>query len=178
MNIILVGFMACGKSSVGRYLAEKTGMTVVDLDNVIVEKAGMSIPEIFETVGEKAFRDLESYCVSLTASMDNCIISTGGGAILREQNREALKKNGFVVWLETTPENVFKYTQNRTDRPLLANNQSIDKIQTMMAEREPLYKDASHHSIKGYEHNLYSIYQEITDVFTAFKYHQSQAVKS
>ncbi|MCH2206623.1 MAG: shikimate kinase [Lentisphaerales bacterium] len=149
--------MSCGKSSVGRFLAEESGMKLVDLDQVIIEKAGMTIPEIFENVGEKAFRDLESYVTTLITKQKDTVFATGGGIILREQNREILKKSGIVVWLKTTPENVLKYTKKDTNRPLLQGNKELEKITAMMNGREPLYDDCSHYSINAWENNLNQI---------------------
>ena len=102
--------MSCGKSSVGRFLAKESGMTLVDLDTMIEEKAGMTIPEIFEDIGEKAFRDLETYVASLIKKESYGIYATGGGAVLREENRKMLRQAGMVIWLRTTPENVIKFT--------------------------------------------------------------------
>lgn len=149
--------MSCGKSSVGRFLAEESGMKLVDLDQLIIDKAGMTIPEIFEKVGEKAFRDLESYVTSLISNQQDTIFATGGGIILRKQNRDILKKSGIVVWLKTTPENVLKYTKKDTNRPLLQDKKSLDKISDMMNMREPLYDECSHYSINAWENNLTQI---------------------
>ncbi|MCM8537140.1 MAG: shikimate kinase [Lentisphaeraceae bacterium] len=156
-NIILVGFMSCGKSSVGRYLSEQAGMKLVDLDQLIIEKAGMSIPEIFANVGEKAFRDLESYVTTLMKKQQDTIFATGGGVILREQNRKILKESGIVIWLKTTPENVIKFTKKDNNRPLLQDKKSIDQVTEMMNMREPMYEDCSHYSINAWENNLSQI---------------------
>ncbi|NQZ58848.1 MAG: shikimate kinase [Lentisphaeraceae bacterium] len=160
-NIILIGFMSCGKSSVGRYLAAESGMELVDLDQVIVEKAGMSIPDIFATVGEKAFRDLESYVTSLMRNYDNTIFATGGGVVLRENNRAILRRSGLVVWLKTTPENVLKYTKTDTNRPLLQDKKSLDSINSMMKLREPIYQSCAHYSINAWENNLGQIASKV-----------------
>ena len=165
MNIILIGFMACGKSSVGRALAEQTGMKLIDLDAMIVEKAGMCIPDIFSSVGEKAFRDLESHCVQLVSKEKNAIIATGGGVILREKNRDLLRHGGLVVWLKTTAENVAKYSARNDDRPLLKDGKGISDIQKMMDTREDFYRTTSHLSIKGYTMNLPMICEKILDNF-------------
>ena len=137
MNIILIGFMACGKSSLGRYMSSRTNRQLLDLDTMIEEKAQMPIPQIFESVGEKAFRDLESYVVELMLHQRNCIIATGGGCILRQRNREMLRRAGMVVWLNTTPENVVKFSAKRNNRPLLEGKKNLDHIKNMMELREP-----------------------------------------
>ncbi|MCM8542747.1 MAG: shikimate kinase [Lentisphaeraceae bacterium] len=160
-NIILIGFMSCGKSSVGRHLAKESGMNLYDLDSMIVERAGMTIPDIFEDVGEKAFRDLESYVTSLIHQYDGSIFATGGGVILREKNRDILKKSGMVIWLKTTAENVLKYTNRDTNRPLLEGKKSLEKIQSMMNQREEIYADCAHYSINAWENNLNQIAEKI-----------------
>jgi shikimate kinase len=167
-NIILIGFMSCGKSSVGRHLAKESGMNLIDLDALIVEKAGMSIPEIFENIGEKAFRDLESYVTTLISNEDNTIFATGGGVILREKNRQLLRKSGMVIWLKTTPENVIKFTSRDSNRPLLEGNKELEKITRMMATREPVYEECAHFSINAFENNLRQIAQLIWDFYGDF----------
>ncbi|EDM27147.1 shikimate kinase [Lentisphaera araneosa HTCC2155] len=165
MNIILIGFMASGKSSLGRYMATRTKRQVIDLDHEIEEKAQMSIPKIFETVGEKAFRDLESYVTKLCKNYHNTIVATGGGCILRKENRDALKQAGLVVWLNTSPENVQKYTAKRSNRPLLKGEKSLEEIESMMKAREEFYADASHLKIDVFKHNL----EEIFEIIQAYK---------
>ena len=177
MNIILIGFMASGKSSLGRYMANRTKRPLIDLDHEIENRAQMTIPQIFEKVGEKAFRDLESYVVSLCANYHNTIVATGGGCILRKENRDALKKSGLVVWLNTNAENVQKYTARRSNRPLLKGDKSIDDINQMMKLREPLYDDCSHLKVDVFNHNLEAIFeiiQSYKDQFLAQEYAKEQ----
>jgi len=161
--------MSCGKSSVGRYLAKESGMNLIDLDQVIVEKAGMSIPEIFSTVGEKAFRDLETYVAGLMKTHKNTIFATGGGIVLKKTNRQILKNTGMNIWLKTTPENVIKYTKNDSNRPLLQDKKSLEKINDMMTAREPLYQDCAHYSINTWENNLAQIASKIWDYYGDFR---------
>ena len=175
MNIILIGFMACGKSSLGRYMKSRTNRQLIDLDHQIEEKAQMSIPQIFERIGEKAFRDLESYVVELVQDRHNTIIATGGGCILRKKNRDSLRNSGLVVWLNTTPENVIKYSSKRSNRPLLKGDKSLQEISDMMRLREPLYAECAHLKIDVNNYNLSEIYQLIDsykDQFLAAQYAQ------
>ena len=171
-NIILIGFMSCGKSSVGRYLAAESGMNLVDLDQVIVDKAGMSIPDIFATVGEKAFRDLESYVTTLMEGYENTIFATGGGVVLRENNRAVLRRSGLVVWLKTTPQNVLKYTKKDTNRPLLQDKKSLESISSMMKIREPIYDSCAHYSINAWENNLGQIAARVWDCYGDYQERQ------
>ena len=144
-------------------------MDLYDLDSMIVERAGMNIPEIFETVGEKAFRDLESYVTSLIKNHSNTIFATGGGVVLRKQNRDILKKSGMVIWLKTTPENVLKYTSRDTNRPLLEGNKSLEKIKDMMDKREALYEDCAHFSVNTWENNLTQIAEKVWEFYNEFQ---------
>ena len=177
-NIILIGFMSCGKSSVGRHLAKESGMDLFDLDSMIVERAGMSIPEIFAGVGEKAFRDIESYVTSLIHKHDGSIFATGGGVVLRPKNRQVLKQSGMVIWLKTTPENVLKYTSRDNNRPLLEGNKSLEKIKNMMDEREPIYSDCAHYSINAWENNLHQIAEKIWAFYEDFQNKKEEQLTS
>jgi shikimate kinase len=147
MNIILIGFMASGKTTVGKALARRSGRPFIDLDAVIEEKAGMSIPAIFTTVGEKAFRDLESHVVNTLPISGDAVISCGGGVILRDINRERLRQRGFVVWLKSTPEIVLRNAGRRDSRPLL-RDKGVDDVAAMLAAREPFYTATAHASLE------------------------------
>ncbi|MEN9358984.1 MAG: shikimate kinase [Verrucomicrobiota bacterium] len=147
MNIILIGFMASGKTTVGKAIARRSGRPFLDLDAVIEEKAGMSIPTIFSTVGEKAFRDLESHVVNTLSSSGDGVVSCGGGVILREINRERLRQRGFVVWLKSSPETVLRNAGRRDNRPLL-RDKDVDDVAAMLAAREPFYRAAAHASLE------------------------------
>jgi shikimate kinase len=161
--------MSSGKSSVGRHLAKESGMNLVDLDTLIEEKAGMTIPEIFESVGEKAFRDLETYVTSLIKPESCSIYATGGGCILRPENRDMLRKAGMVVWLKTTPENVIKFTSRDNNRPLLEGKKELEKITAMMDVREPVYQECAHYSINAFENNLYQIAELVWKFYGEFQ---------
>lgn len=147
MNIILIGFMASGKTTVGKAIARRSGRPFMDLDAVIEEKAGMSIPNIFATVGEKAFRDLESHVVNTLPISGDAVISCGGGVILREINRERLRQRGFVVWLKSTPETVLRNAGRRETRPLL-RDKGVNDVAAMLAAREPFYTATAHDSLE------------------------------
>ena len=134
-NIVLIGMPGCGKSTLGRLLAERTGKDFVDMDTVIVEKAGMTIPEIFERYGEKHFRDIESEVAAELGKEKGQIIATGGGVILRPENMKALSQNGRTVFLQRPMKAL------ATDgRPLSKN---MDALKTMYGHRLPLYNKYS-----------------------------------
>lgn len=132
-NIVLTGMPGSGKSAVSSILGARTGRDVIDTDRMIVEKAGMEITEIFRRYGEKHFRDLESEVICEAAARAGVIISTGGGAILREENVDALRRNGRLIWLDRKPDDLVP----TDDRPLA---DSREKMTALYAAREPIYR--------------------------------------
>lgn len=139
MNIVLTGFMASGKTNISRALAELAGMAFADTDSMTEEAAGMTINEIFAKYGEEKFRELESEAVKKAAVMENTVISTGGGTVLRKENIDALRKNGVIVNL--APD--FEVIKARVEaaaatRPLMKGS-SIDDIKRRFDSRKPFY---------------------------------------
>ena len=106
-NIVLIGFMGSGKSSIGRRVATRLGFQFLDTDALLVEREGREITEIFEQDGEARFRDLETSVLSSLGMRDRCVISTGGGVILREENRALLGQLGLVVWLTASDDVIY-----------------------------------------------------------------------
>ncbi|TKB93894.1 MAG: shikimate kinase [Nitrospira sp.] len=149
MNIVLIGYRGAGKSAVGRRLATRLGRTLVSTDAEIVKRAHRSIPEIVAQNGWEYFRDVESDICRELADRDQLVIDTGGGAILRTQNVEVLKKNGTVFWLEASVETITKRIGRGTQRPSLTGTKSfVDEIQDVLQERTPKYQAAADHVIK------------------------------
>jgi shikimate kinase len=149
MNIVLIGYRGAGKSAVGRRLAARLGRTLVSTDAEIVKRAHYSIPEIVAQNGWEYFRDVESDICRELADRDQLVIDTGGGAILRTQNVEALKKNGTVFWLEASVETITKRIGGNTQRPSLTGTKSfVDEIQDVLQERTPKYQAAADHVIR------------------------------
>jgi len=148
-NLVLIGFMGCGKSTVGRELHRKLNYPLIDTDHEIEARAGKSIKEIFATDGgEPAFRDMETELLrelaDTTLDGPRRIISTGGGICGREENRALLRRLGYVVWLHAPIEVVIERTSKNHDRPLLNIEDPAERIRTLMAQREPLYRETSH----------------------------------
>ena len=147
MRLIIIGSMASGKSTVGRKLSKKLGLEFFDIDNEIENKAGAKIAWIFDVEGEEKFRDREYEAFSKLSTIENCVISTGGGIVLREENRELLNK-GTVIYLEISIQTQLERTINDQDRPLLYG---VDKEKTLrkIAEiRNPIYEACSDITIK------------------------------
>ncbi len=142
-NVVLVGFMGAGKSSVGRRVADSLGLYFVDTDDLIVDRAGKPIPQIFADDGEEAFRDLETAVLEACADEDDGkVFSTGGGIVLRERNRDLLGRLGFVVWLRASEAGIWERVKNNRERPLLQTENPRETIRLMMADRDSLYEDA------------------------------------
>ncbi len=143
-NIILTGFMGCGKSSIGIRLSYRLKRTLVDTDKWIERKQGLSISEIFEKSGEEAFRCMETQCLKdLLDSTDNQIISVGGGLPVREENRQLLKQLGLVVYLKASPEVIYERLKTDTTRPLLQVENPLERIRTLMGAREEIYSSCA-----------------------------------
>lgn len=142
-NIFLIGFMGCGKSTMARVLAEKTGACLIEMDETIEKEAGMTINEIFKTFGEEHFRDLESQLILRITEQGGAVVSCGGGAILRPENVENMKKNGTIIYFSATPETIYERVRYSTNRPLLDGNMNVEYISELMKKRLPLYEAAA-----------------------------------
>lgn len=142
-NIVLIGMMGSGKSSIGRLVAGRMGFQFLDTDAAIVQRAGMEITEIFARHGEERFRELETAALESMAARDRCVISTGGGVILRPRNRELLRALGFVVWLTASEEVIFERVSRNTKRPLLQTENPRATVAQLIATRAAWYAEAA-----------------------------------
>lgn len=141
-NIALIGFMGSGKTTVGQAVARRLGFQFVDTDQLIEQRARMSIPEIFEKKGEPAFRELEREVVEDLADLSRTVIATGGGVGANPDHIRSLKRHALVVCLWVTPEVVWQRVRNQTHRPLLNVPNPQERIRQLLAEREPVYRQA------------------------------------
>ncbi len=141
-NIVLTGFMGTGKTEVGRLLARRLGYKFIDADSVIEEEQKIPITEIFKRFGEPYFRDIESNLIKRLSEMEGVVISTGGGAVLREENMNNLRKKGVIVCLMASPETIFERTKNDTSRPLLQVQDPLQRIRELLEFRRPFYEKA------------------------------------
>ena len=142
-NIVLIGFMGAGKSTISDYLSTMFDMEIVEMDQVIAEREEMSIPDIFATYGEEYFRDLETSLLIEMQDRKNTVISCGGGAALRERNVEEMKKNGRVVLLTASPEVVYERVKDSNDRPVLNGRKNVEGIAELMEQRRGKYEAAA-----------------------------------
>ena len=137
-----------GKSTVGRQLARRLGLPFFDSDQVIEQRLGCSIREYFAREGEAAFRDLEAQVLRELAQGPAAVVATGGGAVLREANRDTLRAAGQVIYLRSTPEELYRRVRHDTQRPLLQVSDPMARLRAMHAERDPLYRAAAHFQIE------------------------------
>ena len=142
-NIVLIGFMGAGKSTISDFLKNVFAMDVVEMDQIIAQRQGMSISDIFETYGEQYFRDLETNLLIEMQSRSNVVISCGGGTPMRECNVVEMKKNGRVVLLTAKPETILDRVKNNHDRPLIENNKTVSFIADLMEKRRAKYEAAA-----------------------------------
>ncbi len=142
-NIVLIGFMGAGKTTVSEYLSTMFAMDVVEMDQVIVEREGMSIADIFATYGEEYFRNRETQLLKEMQLRKRAVISCGGGAALREENVVEMKKNGRVVLLTASPQTIYDRVKDSTDRPILNGNNNVEFITELMEKRREKYEKAA-----------------------------------
>lgn len=142
-HIFMIGFMGVGKTSTSRALGRNLGVKEIDTDAMIVEQQGMPISEIFSTQGEEAFRRIETELLDKLKDMKPCIVSCGGGMVLRQENVEKMKRMGKIILLSATPETIYEHVKDSTNRPLLNGHMNVEYIAGLMGQREPKYQAAA-----------------------------------
>ncbi len=148
-NIVLFGFMGCGKTTVGTELAHNTRRELVDTDALIEQSEGMSISEIFATHGESYFRDREHEICCELAARERLIISAGGGALTFRRNIDALRKGCELVLIDVPPEVIYERLKYDTTRPLLQSGDMLTAIRDLYARRDAIYREAADHTVNG-----------------------------
>ena len=144
LNIVLVGMPGSGKTTVGVNLSRVVHKRFVDMDRLLITQFNMPIAQVFSTQGEPAFRDAESELCERLRSFRHCVISTGGGVLLRPTNRTLLRSCGKVVYLAPTVEMLWKRLRNDRQRPLLKTENPKATLDALLALRDPIYRDAAH----------------------------------
>lgn len=142
-NIMLIGFMGAGKTTVSDYLGQMLEMEQVDTDRMIVNWMGMGIPEMFRQYGEPYFRNLETNTLYALRERRQLIVSCGGGIVLRPENVDIMRSRGVVVWLTATPETIYDRVHLSTERPLLNGNMNVPFIRSLLQKREDIYAHAA-----------------------------------
>jgi len=163
-NIILVGPMGSGKTTIGRRLSERLSLDFFDSDHEIVNTTGVSIDHIFDVEGEKGFRTRESDVLKKLCNMPNIVLATGGGAVIIEKNRELMKKASSIIYLSSSIDQILRRTANSKTRPLLENSNNRRKTITEIVEaRDPLYREVSSQIIDTNRKKLNEVIDEIIE---------------
>ena len=142
-NIFLIGFMGAGKSTVARALKKHYGMRLIEMDEQIEYQEKMSVPKIFEVHGEPYFRKLETDLLEGLSSQENTVVSCGGGVPMRACNVEAMRKSGKVIYLRTSPQQIYERVKTSHNRPLLEGNMNVEYISKLLSQRLPKYLEAA-----------------------------------
>ena len=142
-NLILVGMMGAGKTSVGRMLARRLKRSFYDSDEEIERRCGVKVPVIFDIEGEAGFRARESQVIAELCELERVVLATGGGAVLAEHNRRRLASHGTVVYLHARPAQLWQRLRQVRNRPLLATAEPQKKLETLYAQRDPLYREVA-----------------------------------
>lgn len=171
-NLILIGFMGTGKSTIGRQLSKTLGYPVIDTDQRIEQDTNTSIADLFSTYGEDHFRTLETELLKelIAEKTHKHIISTGGGIIVREENLALLRELGYVIWLVAQPKTILERTSRNQDRPLLNNDDPEGTIRRLLDIRNPLYQNASHLTLETTDLTFSEI---TTGIIESARYHYS-----
>jgi shikimate kinase len=148
LRIILVGLPGSGKTTIGRQLARRLGVSFVDSDHVIEERLGCSIREFFAREGEDSFRDVEEQVLDDLSQHHEGVMATGGGSCLRPNNRQRLHERGQVIYLRSTPEDVYRRVKHDTARPLLQVDDPMGRLRTLYETRDALYRETAHFVIE------------------------------
>jgi shikimate kinase len=168
MNVVLIGYRGTGKSAVARLVAQATGRDVFGMDHAIERRAGCPIVEFVAQRGWDAFRDLESEVARYAGTLDNAVIDSGGGAVLRAENVAALKAKGRMVWLQAGAEVIVQRLQDMTDRPSLTGTKSfLDEVSEVLAVREPVYRAVADMAVSTEGRTVEDIAREIASVYPA-----------
>lgn len=148
LTTVLVGLPGSGKSTVGRQLARRLAVPFIDSDHVIEERIGCSIREFFEREGEARFRDIEQETLDDLTRGPNVVLSTGGGSCMREATRTFLKARGQVIYLRSTPEDIYRRIKHDRGRPLLLVADPLQRLRDLYEARDPQYRDCAHYVVE------------------------------
>jgi shikimate kinase len=162
-SVVLIGLMGAGKTTIGAALAKRLGREFVDLDHVLEAKTGVSIATIFEVEGEAQFRDRETATLRELAHSENIVLSTGGGAVLRPENRALLRGMGRVIYLHAPPEVSYQRLRRARDRPLLKTDDPLARLRSLYEMRHPLYLETAHLVIDSDRENYTQVVQTVMD---------------
>ncbi len=158
--VYLIGFMGCGKSTIGRRLAGRLGADCLEMDEILAKRAGKTIAKIFEEDGEAAFRRMESELLRETAGQA-AVVSCGGGVALRQENAAQMRRTGTVLFLAAAPQTIYERVKNHTGRPLLDGHMNVEYITELMEKRAPYYEAAAEITVRVDGRGIEEIVDEI-----------------
>ena len=173
-NLVLVGMMGSGKTTMGRQLAKHLGKVFIDSDEEIIKRTGVTIPHIFDIEGEAGFRQREAAAIRELVGRDNMVLATGGGAVLDEQNRALLQQNGIVIYLKASAHDLWLRTRHDRNRPLLQTDNPHAKLTELFQLRDPLYRQMSDIIVQSGKQNAHALMLHLADEIEAFRsrFHQ------
>ncbi len=163
-NLVLVGFMGSGKTTIGRMAAAELGLRFVDTDHSIEEREGMSVAQLFEKKGEEVFRDIEAGVMRELAAQDGLVIATGGGVVLRPANIDALRRTGVLVHLRVDAATAHARTRGHPHRPLLQGDDPEGKIRALLKARQPMY-DAIPNDVDTAGRTMHEILRSVLRIY-------------
>lgn len=166
-NILLIGMMGAGKTTIGKLLANLLGRTFLDSDREIQRRTGVDIPVIFEIEGESGFRRREAEVLTDLLQRRDIVLATGGGAVLQRENRELLKRSGTVIYLKAAVDDLWRRTRQDRNRPLLQTSDPRQRLLELYAQRDPLYRETAHIIAESGKRSARHLAQELAQVIRA-----------
>jgi len=168
-NLILVGMMGSGKTTMGRVLAKHLGKEFVDTDEAIQARTGVTIPHIFDVEGEAGFRLRETAALQGLLDRDGLVLATGGGAVLAEENRLLMQENGIVIYLRASVHDLWLRTRNDRNRPLLQSGNAHDKLTQLLRQREALYQQTADIVMPTGRQNVHALMLKLVGAIKAYR---------
>lgn len=168
-NLILVGMMGSGKTTVGRELARQLGKVFVDSDEEITKRTGVTVPHIFDVEGEAGFRQREAVTIRELVVRDNLVLATGGGAVLDERNRRGLQQNGIVIYLRASVHDLWQRTRHDRNRPLLQTDNPRARLAELFQQRDSLYRQVSDIVVQSGKQSAHALMLHLADEIDAFR---------
>lgn len=168
-NLILVGLMGSGKTTLGRALAKHMGKAFVDSDEEIQQRTGVTIPHIFDIEGETGFRQRETAAIRDLVERDDMVLATGGGAVLAEQSRELMQQNGIVIYLKASVQDLWQRTRHDRNRPLLQTADPHAKLTELFQQRDPLYLQVADIVMQSGKQSAHALMLNLVDEIEKFR---------
>jgi shikimate kinase len=168
-NLILVGMMGSGKTTMGRALARHLGKSFVDSDEEIIKRTGVTVPHIFDIEGESGFRLRETAIIQELVGRENTVLATGGGAVLTGQNRTMLQQNGIVIYIKASVHDLWQRTKHDRNRPLLQTGDPHAKLNELFQKRDPLYQQVSDIVVQSGRQSVHALMQQLAGKIEEFR---------